>query len=165
MKLFLLGISTALCAAIAVAGHAKTVAQCNAEYATNKASIRASGERKRDFLTRCRAETAAITGPLPPKGDTAAAPSASTQNQPAERRTARVSGVPTRANEFATEAEAKAHCPGDAVVWANTRSKIYHSAETRSYGNTKAGAYVCERDTAGLGFQAAKNERRRRPTG
>ena len=36
-------------------GSSKTVAQCNAEYAANKAAIRASGQTKRDFVAACRA--------------------------------------------------------------------------------------------------------------
>jgi hypothetical protein len=63
------------------------------------------------------------------------------------------------ADEFSTEAQAKAHCPGDTVVWANTASKIYHFSGHRSYGNTKAGAYMCEKDTAAAGIRAAKNEK------
>jgi hypothetical protein len=44
------------------------------------------------------------------------------------------------------------------VVWVNLRSKIYHFAGTHNYGNTKDGAYICERDTAAQGMRAAKNE-------
>jgi hypothetical protein len=65
----------------------------------------------------------------------------------------------TGANEFSNEPEAKAHCPGDTVVWANTKSKIYHFSGNRAYGSTKHGAYMCERDTAAAGFRAAKNEK------
>jgi len=38
------------------------------------------------------------------------------------------------------------HCPGDTVVWANTRSHIYHFRGTSYYGNTASGAYMCEQD-------------------
>ncbi len=159
MKLIPFGIAVLFAAAIPAAGHAKTVAQCNAEYTANKAAIQASGERKRDFMTRCRAETGAATAPLPPKGSAAAtaAPPPAAGETPSRRARA---GAPTRANEFATEAEAKAHCPGDSVVWANTKTHIYHFPGTRSYGRTKAGAYVCERDAGALGIRAARNERR-----
>jgi hypothetical protein len=41
----------------APAGGVKTASQCNAEYAANKAAIRASGQTKRDFVASCRAGT------------------------------------------------------------------------------------------------------------
>jgi hypothetical protein len=66
-----------------------------------------------------------------------------------------------KSGQFANEAEAKAKCPGDTVVWANTGTKVYHQAGTAAYGATKRGAYMCEKDTAGAGIRAAKNERRR----
>ena len=59
-----------------------------------------------------------------------------------------------------TAAEAKAHCPGDTVVWANTRSKIYHYASNWRYGRTKSGAYMSEKETATAGMRAAKREKR-----
>jgi hypothetical protein len=36
----------------------KTASQCNAEYAANKAAIKASGQTKRGFVAACRAGTA-----------------------------------------------------------------------------------------------------------
>ena len=66
-----------------------------------------------------------------------------------------------KTGQFASEAEAKASCPGDPVVWANTGTKVYHHAGTAAYGTTKRGAYMCEKDTAGAGIRAAKNEKRR----
>jgi hypothetical protein len=72
----------------------------------------------------------------------------------------RGTAILSRAGEFGTEAEAKAHCPGEAVVWANKRSKVYHFPNSRAYGNTKKGAYMCEKDTAAAGMRSAKNEKR-----
>ncbi|MGA9850964.1 MAG: hypothetical protein WBQ45_25420, partial [Roseiarcus sp.] len=63
----------------------------------------------------------------------------------------------TGAGEFTTEAEAKARCPSDTVVWVNTKSHIYHMAGTRSYGTTKQGAYMCEADANAAGDRASKS--------
>ena len=68
-------------------------------------------------------------------------------------------GTPAGANQFSTEAEAKARCPTDTVVWVNLKSKIYHFSGTRNYGETKKGAYICERDATAEGMRAAKNEK------
>jgi len=135
----------------------KTARACEAEWRANKATIQGSGKTKKAFMIECRAGTAAAPQAQP-------APDQSAANPPAQRRaarTARGNAIPTRAGEFATEAEAKAHCPGESVVWANTRSKVYHFPGSRAYGTTKKGAYMCEKDTASAGMRSAKNEKRR----
>ena len=63
------------------------------------------------------------------------------------------------ANEFTTEAQAKARCPAGTVVWANLSSKVYHFAGTHNYGHTNKGAYMCEQDAQSAGVRAAKNEK------
>ena len=63
--------------------------------------------------------------------------------------------------QYAGEAEAKEACAGDAVVWANIGTKVYHHAGAGAYGKTKRGAYMCEKATAAAGFRAAKNEKRK----
>ncbi len=65
----------------------------------------------------------------------------------------------TGANQYSTEMLARAHCLTDTVVWANTRSNIYHFHGTENYGTTKRGAYMCERDALAGGIRAAKNEK------
>ena len=62
-------------------------------------------------------------------------------------------------NQFATEALAKGHCPSDTVVYVNLKSDIYHFAGSKDYGNLKNGTFMCEKDTAGAGARAAKNEK------
>jgi hypothetical protein len=66
-----------------------------------------------------------------------------------------------KAGQFASESEAKASCPGDTVVWANLNTKVYHHAGAATYGKTKRGAYMCEKETGSAGFRAAKNEKQK----
>ena len=61
-------------------------------------------------------------------------------------------------NEFASDQQARAHCPTDTVVWVNTHSGVYHFAGTHNYGHTKVGAYMCEADARAAGDRAAMNE-------
>jgi hypothetical protein len=63
-----------------------------------------------------------------------------------------------KTEEFKTAAEAAAHCPGDVVVWSTlSKGKSFHLAASRYYGNTKHGAYVCEKAAEAAGFHAAKS--------
>jgi hypothetical protein len=139
----------------------KTAKACEAEWKSNKAAIQGSGKTKKAFMVECRAGTAAAAqAPAQPAGRPATAPA--TPAPRTARRGRQPTTIATGAGEFATEMEAKAHCPGEPVVWVNTHSKIYHFANSRSYGHTKAGAFMCERDTASAGFRVAKNEKRPR---
>ena len=165
--------STGMTPRMARAAGKKTVKACDAEWKANKASIQASGKKKTDFMTECRAEPtstqAAAPAPQPaptqePKSEVAAAPQSTTAAQPKSEATAApASHEPTASlvsGQFTTESEAKTHCPSDTVVWANTRSRIYHYASSRTYGHTKKGAYMCEKETAAAGIRAAKREKR-----
>ena len=167
---------TIMCAALigvaALSSHAlaqqKTVKACEQEWQANKAANQAQGILEKDSVAKCRAAgTAAPPAPAPaaaapaapPPAPAARAPAAPAAAAPATRPAAPAAAATTGANEFATEAQAKARCPTDTVVWVNTSSKIYHFAGHADYGKTKAGAYMCEKDTAAQGFRAAKNEK------
>jgi hypothetical protein len=55
--------------------------------------------------------------------------------------------------QFHTEAAAKAHCPGDTVVWATlSRSHVYHLSGDRYYGKTRRGAFMCQKDADAAGM-------------
>ena len=164
-------ISVAWCAALvgllAASGSAwaqqKTVKECNDEWTANKAAIQASGKKKKDFMAECRGTTTSeappATAPVRPTPSAAAPPAAPPPAARATPTRTPGTGAPAAAGQFATEGEARIHCPGDTVVWANLDSRIYHFSGTRDYGNTKKGAYMCERDSASAGFRAAKNEK------
>ena len=135
----------------------KTTAQCDGEYAANKAAIKASGQTKRAFVAACRAgnETipqgaAAAPAPAPMPAPTAAPAPAPMAPAP--------SVAPTGAGQFATADQARYRCPSDTVVWVNEKSHVYHFAGTHDYGHTKEGAYMCEADAKAAGNRAAKNE-------
>jgi hypothetical protein len=149
-------------------GYVKTAGQCDAEYAANKAAIRASGQTKREFVAACRQGNETI-----PQGATAAPAPAPAPAQtgslfpwqqpaaPAPAPAPSSYGTPalTGAGQFASAQEAQSRCPGATVVWVNEHSHIYHFAGTRDYGNTKRGAYMCEADAQTAGNRAAMNEK------
>jgi outer membrane biosynthesis protein TonB len=154
-------------------GWAKSAKDCEAEWKENKDALKADGQKKKDFVPACRADQEKIpktvtapppepkkAEPIPAQKETVAPPPATKKEVTAPARVApSTTGTPTKANEFTAEAQAKAKCPSDTVVWVNTKSSIYHFAGTRDYGTTKRGAYMCEADTAANGYRAAKNEK------
>ena len=150
------GAFGALLAFSAPPASAKTAAQCNADYAANKAAIKASGQTKKAYVATCRADTTGAPAAAPPPATTAAPTPVSPTPAPVAPRP-QVGA--TGAGQFATDAQARARCPSDTVVWVNTKSSIYHFAGKRDYGNTKQGAYMCEADAKAAGDRAAKNEK------
>jgi hypothetical protein len=58
---------------------------------------------------------------------------------------------------FQTEQTAQEHCPSDTVVWLNLPTGIYHFKGQRWFGNTKHGAYVCEKEADAAGDRATHN--------
>lgn len=48
-------------------------------------------------------------------------------------------------------------CPGDKVVWVNTRSGIYHFQGERWFGSTKEGKFLCEHDADKEGDRPTHN--------
>jgi hypothetical protein len=154
-------------------GSQKTVAACREEWRANKAANQANGVTEKAYVDQCRAGGTAAAEPTaspatPPRVSPAPsetpAPTTSTATAPVPRpaspstRAAPPSSEAAAASEFSTEAQAKAHCPTDTVVWATLRSKVYHFSGTRYYGTTKNGAYMCEGDSTAAGMRAAKNE-------
>ena len=135
----------------------KTAKECNEEWTAQKATLQAAGTKKKDFIAECRGTaTPAAAAPAAAEPAPSARPMA---GKPAEAKPM-AAPKPMADNEFTTEALAKAHCPADTVVWVNLKSKVYHYADTSDYGKTKKGAYMCEKDTAGAGYRAAKNEKK-----
>ena len=63
------------------------------------------------------------------------------------------------AGQYSSEADAKAKCGTEMVVWANLSSKVFHYAGYKDFGKTKRGAYMCKAEAEKGGFRAAKNEK------
>ena len=168
-----LGLTTLSSHAIA---QQKTAKECREEWRANKAANQASGVTEKAYVAQCRsgaepAQPTAAPVPAPAPAPTAApaapAPAPTVAAPPARPAPPAATAVrpapstptgPVGANQFSTEAQAKARCLSDTVVWANLKSKVYHFSGTKDYGTTKHGAYMCERDTAASGMRAAKNE-------
>jgi hypothetical protein len=143
----------------------KTVKACLDEWRANKAAYQAAKITEKAYVEKCRAgETVALpTTPAaaPPPAPTTAAPAPAPPSTPAVKPSPTLATPsPAGAGQFQTEAQAKSHCPTDLVVWVNLPSKIYHFAGYKSYGTTKAGAYMCEKEAAAPGFRASKTEKR-----
>ncbi len=48
-------------------------------------------------------------------------------------------------------------CPGDKLVWVNTRSGVYHYQGERYFGSTKEGKFLCEKDALREGDRVTHN--------
>jgi hypothetical protein len=141
----------------------KTAKQCTDEWRANKADNQAKGITEKDYVAQCRAGGAAAqstAAPTPAPAPTAAPkPAAAPAAAPTAAPKPTTVAAPSGANQFANEAQAKARCPTDTVVWVNEKSKIYHFNGHKDYGNTKEGTYMCEKDATAAGDRAAKNEK------
>lgn len=154
----------------------KTAKQCTEEWRADKAGMQARGTTEKAYVDQCKSAGAATAAPPPKPVVAAPAPAPTTttaapqQTEPTPKKPTATSvpaAKPAASNEtslgagqFATEAQAKGHCATDIVVWVNLSSKIYHFSGEKEYGNTKRGAYICEKDALKADFRAAKNEKR-----
>ncbi len=174
MRRILLG--TMMAAALAVLSFgpasAKTVKECNAEYSANKAAIKAT-EKKADFITACRAGTEVIpdaasapAAPAAPAPTTTAAPAPAPSGggifglgRKKPTPAAAPASTPAAPTTVTTGVPSSTQCPGSTLVWVNTKSGVYHFPGTHNYGNTKAGAYMCEANAIAAGDRASKTEK------
>lgn len=163
----------------------KTAKECIAEWRADKAGMQARGVTEKAYVEQCKvggavpsatapepkptatpsqsrpAPTATEAAPAPapqkPAATTTAAPAPAPVQQPSAPKSS--ASATLEAGQFADEASAKARCPTDTVVWVNLPSKIYHFAGTKSYGTTKRGAYMCEKDAVAAEDRASKTEK------
>jgi len=162
----------------------KTAKECTAEWRADKAGMQARGVTEKAYVEQCKVGGAMPSATAPEPKPTAAAPPPSrpapTETQaapppapqkqaptttaapvpaPAQQPSQSKDSATLEAGQFADEASAKARCPADTVVWVNLPSKIYHFAGTKSYGTTKRGAYMCEKEAIAAEDRASKTEK------
>jgi hypothetical protein len=139
---------------------------CASQWKDAEAAGTTSGQSWPQFLARCHRRQGSAAAP---SGGFAPAPAPAPASQSGslfpwwqQSAPASAPGVPAtpRAGEYTTELAARARCPSDTVVWANTPSRIYHYSGTRYYGSTRRGAYMCEADARAAGYRSAKNRQR-----
>ena len=114
----------------------KTAKECIAEWRADKAGMQARGVTESNGLAGPNRADELAQQPSPSKDS-----------------------ATLEAGQFADEASAKSRCPTDTVVWVNLPSKVYHFAGTKSYGTTKRGAYMCEKEAIAAEDRASKTER------
>ncbi len=157
----------------------KTAKDCIAEWRADKVGMQARGVTEKVYVDQCKAGGAASTATAPESKPTEPAPApkqaspvapvqpaqkpaptaAAPVSVPAEQSPASKGSATLETGQFADEAAAKARCPSDTVVWVNLPSKVYHFAGTRSYGATKRGAYMCEKEAIAAEDRASKTEK------
>jgi hypothetical protein len=140
---------------------------CASQWKDAKAAGTTGGQSWPQFLAQCRTSQGSAAAPSGGGFASAPAPTPATESgslfpwwQQSAPASAPVAPAAPRAGEYSTELAARARCPSDTVVWANTPSRIYHYSGTRYYGNTRRGAYMCEADARTAGYRAAKNRQR-----
>jgi hypothetical protein len=104
------------------------------------------------FLTAAGPALAQAAATKPPAAapSPSAGPPSTTTSPPSPS-----TGAPS--TRFTTESAAKAHCPDDTVVWvASTRSRVYHMSGDRSYGRSRRGAYMCQKDAESAGMRQSR---------
>jgi hypothetical protein len=174
-------LAGALGLAGAGAANAESVMKiCGDKWKAAKAAGTTGDKTWKDFLAECRAEQKGAAAPAPAAAPAAAAPAAAAPaaapapaaaapatapaaapaEAPVKKPKPKTAAMEPGPGQFATDAEAKAKCPSDTVVWVNTKSKKFHYAGTSDYGKTKKGAYMCEMDATAAGAVAAKNEKK-----
>lgn len=56
--------------------------------------------------------------------------------------------------EYATEEAARKHCPKDEIVWSEVKGGgYYHLRDSRWYGKTRDGAYLCRKEATAAGWK------------
>jgi hypothetical protein len=94
--------------------------------------------------------TAVLSMGLPSIAQTPASSPTSQNPKTTEKKATTATPAPT--DQEISDAKAKG------MVWVNTKTKVYHQADSRFYGKTKHGEFMTEDQATKDGYRAAKNE-------
>jgi hypothetical protein len=111
------------------------------------------------LLATSGAVLAQTTTPAPGKSAPPTATAPATMAPPAATTTPAATKPATAAapaTGSADEAAAKAKCGSDTVVWGSSTSKVYHTSDSRYYGKTKHGSFMCLKDATAAGYHPPK---------
>ena len=133
--------------------------ECGAEWKAAKEAKTTGTQTWTEYLKDCRTRHAAATAAAPAAPAPSPSPTMAPTPKPTPTKMSKAAPMAPVAGQFASEGEAKGHCPTDTVVWVNTKSSKYHYAGNRNYGSTKHGAYMCEADAKAAGDVAAHGEK------
>ena len=152
------------CTASNVSAGQSVMKLCAGQWKDAKAAGTTGGQSWPQFLAQCRTRqgSAAPSGGFAPAPAPAPAPVRLSVPMVATSAPTSAPGATStpRAGEYTTELAARARCPSDTVVWANTPTRIYHYSGTR-YSVTPARARTCVRLTrAPAGYRASRNRQR-----
>jgi hypothetical protein len=85
--------------------------------------------------------------PIMAQTPTAASPKDQTQQTPEKK--AVKAKLPAPTDQEISDAKAKG------MVWANTKTKVYHQADSQFYGKTKHGRFMTKDEAAKAGYKVA----------
>src|SRR5258708_138313 len=159
------GLLIAACVGCSISGtpaFAKTAKECTEEWRADKAGMQARGVTEKAYVGQCKGGAEPTAAAPAAKPAETASPAAPRQTGATGSKTAKdwtAESIPHKPAMPAPAGTPKARCPTDPVVWVNLPSKGYHFAGTKSYGTTKRGAYMCEKEAIAAENRASKTEK------
>ena len=67
-----------------------------------------------------------------------------------------IPAIALAASDSGTKSQTKPHCSSsDPLVWVNTKTNVYHTADDQYFGKTKSGKYACTSQATASGAHLA----------
>ena len=101
--------------------------------------------------------TTILSTAVPGMAQTPTAAPAKDQAQQTPEKKAIKAKVPAPTDQEISDAKAKG------MVWANTKTKVYHQADSQFYGKTKHGRFMTKDEATKAGYKAANESASKSP--